>query len=143
MNRSGLQRAGLAAVILAAAAGPVTLASAHDGNAGKETIMPVMKQAIPEAPGHTAQIITVNYGPGQASDAHMHPGSIFAYVLEGEVVSQLDGQAPRTYRSGESWYEPPGTRHLVSRNASATASAKLLVVAIVNGQAPVKRPLSQ
>jgi quercetin dioxygenase-like cupin family protein len=143
MIRHGFQRACLAAAMFAAAAGPVTRASAHDGHAGKETIAPVMKQAIPEAPGHTAQIITVNYGPGQASDAHMHPGSIFAYVLEGEVVSQLDGQPPRTYRPGESWYEPPGARHLVSRNGSATAPAKLLVVAIVNGQTPIKQPLSR
>ena len=70
--------------------------------------MPVMKQAIPEAPGHTAQIITVNYGPGQASDAHMHPGSIFAYVLEGEIVVTPKGGEPVRIVPGDLVVFPAG-----------------------------------
>ena len=68
----------------------------------------------------------VSYAPGQASTPHFHSGSVFAYVLEGEVVSQLEGQPPVTYKAGESWYEPPRAPHLVSRNASGTRPAKLL-----------------
>jgi quercetin dioxygenase-like cupin family protein len=37
---------------------------------------------------------------------------VFAYVLEGSVVSQLECEAPVTYKAGESWYEPPRTPHL-------------------------------
>jgi quercetin dioxygenase-like cupin family protein len=38
----------------------------------------------------------------------------------------------QVYRSGESWYETPGSIHRVSRNASATAPAKLLAVFVVD-----------
>jgi quercetin dioxygenase-like cupin family protein len=38
----------------------------------------------------------------------------------------------RVYRAGESWYETPGSIHRVSRNASATAPAKLLAVIVID-----------
>ena len=115
------------------------LAVAHAG--GEEKVQPVMRQAIPEAPGKTVLVATVTYAPGQDSTPHKHPGSIFAYVVEGSVVSQLDGSPAKTYGAGESWYEPPGAHHLVSRNASTTRPAKLLVFAIAGEHDPVKQPL--
>ncbi len=36
------------------------------------------------------------------------------------------------YRAGESWYELPAARHLVSRNASKTEPAKLLAVFVLD-----------
>jgi quercetin dioxygenase-like cupin family protein len=114
-------------------------AQAHD--AGEETVTPLMKQAIPEAAGKDVLIATVAYKPGQASEAHMHPGSIFAYVLEGHVVSQLEGSPAKTFGPGESWYEPPGAHHIVSRNASRTKPAKLLVFAIAGEGEAVKKPI--
>jgi quercetin dioxygenase-like cupin family protein len=38
----------------------------------------------------------------------------------------------RVYRAGESFYETPGSRHPVSRNASKTTPAKLLAVFVVD-----------
>ena len=38
----------------------------------------------------------------------------------------------RVYRTGESFYEPPGSRHPVSRNASRSKPAKLLAVFVVD-----------
>ncbi|SAK90910.1 cupin [Caballeronia fortuita] len=115
-------------------------AGAHD-TTGEEVVTPVMKQAVPEAAGKNVLMATVSYQPGQASEAHMHPGSIFAYVLEGRVTSQLEGGSAKSYGPGESWYEPPGAHHVVSKNASATQPAKLLVFAIVGEHDPVKQPI--
>ncbi|HET6803937.1 MAG TPA: cupin domain-containing protein [Frateuria sp.] len=129
------------AVLLAGIAlGLVGPAFAHEPRA-QEAIMPVMQQAIPELPGKVVRMVVVSYKPGQSSDAHMHPGSVFAYVAQGSVVSQLEGQPPRTYRQGEGWYETPGVHHLVSRNASTTEPATLLVWAISGLNQPVKLPL--
>ena len=127
-------------VVAAALAFGAAHASAHDTK-GAEVVAPVTKQAIPEAAGRNVLMATVAYKPGQASEAHMHPGSIFAYVLEGHVTSQLEGSAAKTYGPGESWYEPPGAHHVVSKNASATKPAKLLVFAIVGENDPVKQPI--
>lgn len=129
----------LAVLGIAVALSATQGATAHD--ASEETVRPVMKQAIPEAPGKNVLIATVSYAPGQASEAHMHPGSIFAYVTQGHVISQLEGSPARTYGPGESWYEPPGAHHLVSRNASDSEPAQLVVFAIAGEHEPIKTPL--
>lgn len=116
-------------------------AHAHEG--GEESVQPLMKQALSDAPGKNVMMATVTLAPGQSAAPHLHPGSIFAYVLEGNVVSQLEGQEPHTYKPGESWYEAPRVHHLVTRNASTTQPAKLLVWAIVGDKDPIKLPLPQ
>jgi quercetin dioxygenase-like cupin family protein len=42
-----------------------------------------------------------------------------------------DGET-RIYRAGESWSEPPGALHSISRNASKTEPAKLLAVFVLD-----------
>jgi quercetin dioxygenase-like cupin family protein len=134
-------RAAFAATFAAVAVFGANPASARD--AAEETVTPVMRQAIPEAPGRNVLIATVAYAPGQASQAHQHPGSIFAYVLNGHVESQLEGSPAKTYGPGESWYEAPGAHHIVSRNASNTEPATLLVFAVVGEHDPVKTPITR
>jgi len=118
-------------------------ASAHDGKHGDEVITPLQHQTLSDAPGKSGVMAIVAYGPGESSIAHRHPGSIFAYVLEGEVISQLQGGATVTYKAGESWYEAPNTPHLVSRNASATKPAKLLVWSLVQDGQLLTVPLEK
>lgn len=47
-------------------------------------------------------MLIVDYAPGAVSEAHVHPGSVFAYVLDGTVVTQLEGETPMTYTKGQS-----------------------------------------
>jgi quercetin dioxygenase-like cupin family protein len=103
-------------------------------NAHQETVTPIFERALPNVPGKTLVAIEVLYPPGAASPSHTHPKSafIYAYVLSGEVVSAVDDEKPRVYRAGESWHEVPGAQHRVSRNASATKPAKLLVVFVMD-----------
>ena len=104
----------------------------------------VLQQQQPSnAPGKTAVMLTVSYAPGEASPAHQHPGAVMAYVLEGAVVSKLNNDPEKTYKAGEYWYEAPGTVHSVSRNASKTQPAKLLVWSLVDEGKPVTEPLGQ
>lgn len=76
----------------------------------------------------------LDYPPAGASLPHEHAKSafIFAYVLSGEIESQVNNEPKRVYRAGESFYETPGSTHLVSRNASKKDPAKLLAVFIVD-----------
>jgi quercetin dioxygenase-like cupin family protein len=99
----------------------------QDGATGQEARSILQRLPLPDAPGKHGVLLTVTYAPGQASNPHRHPGSVFAYVLEGEVVSQLADGKPVTYKQGDSWYETPLIAHAVSRNASATKPARLLV----------------
>ena len=70
----------------------------------------------------------VPYPPGRAGQTHHHAGFVLAYVLEGNIVTKISGQPEKVYKTGEMFYEPPGSTHEVSRNASATEPAKLLAL---------------
>ena len=93
-----------------------------------DNVSVLMKQSLADMAGKVATVLTVDYAPGAASDPHVHPGSVFAYVLEGTVVTQLEGEQPMTYTKGQSWYESPKKPHVVSKNASVKEAAKLLVL---------------
>ena len=70
----------------------------------------------------------VDYPPGRVGSPHRHPGFTLVYVLEGAVVAKVTGQEERTYKTGEMFYEPPGSVHEVSKNASQTEPARLLAL---------------
>ena len=93
----------------------------------EDTVSVLIKQRLADMTGKEGTVLIVDYAPGAASGPHVHPGSVFAYVLEGTVVSQVEGDRPTTYTKGQSWYESPKQPHLVSKNASKTEAAKLLV----------------
>ena len=58
------------------------------------------------------------------------------YVLEGSIVTQLKGDSPQTVHAGDVFYESPTDVHIVSRNASETQPAKLLVFYVKAKGAP-------
>ena len=75
----------------------------------------------------------VNYAPGGKSASHHHAGSVFAYVLSGSIRSENSATGPaRVYKAGENFFEPPGSEHLVSENASATEPASLLAIFVAD-----------
>jgi quercetin dioxygenase-like cupin family protein len=111
-----------------------SLALSHEEDDAKVTppgsgsaIAKVFEQILPDGDFRKVNTITVSYAAGGASPKHRHDVAVFAYVLEGTIESQLEGQELKTYKQGEMWYEPPGTIHVISRNASKTKPAKLLV----------------
>jgi quercetin dioxygenase-like cupin family protein len=122
--------------IIGAAVAAVAIATAMPAAAHGvgETVTPHFQEAIPNIPGKSLVAVVVDYKPGGASPAHTHARSafIFAYVLSGEIESQVNEGPRRVYRAGESFYETPGSRHPVSRNASKTSPARLLAVFVVD-----------
>ncbi|KII30356.1 cupin domain-containing protein [Pseudomonas fluorescens] len=113
-------------------------AFAHDPS---EKVTVLQDQMLKNAPGKKAMMIEVDYKPGQSSIAHKHDGTAMAYVLEGEVISQVKGEQPITYKKGQFWYEPAGSEHLVSKNASQSKPAKLLVFMVLAPDEQVLIPL--
>src|SRR5262245_28036636 len=96
-------------------------------------VKPVRVEKLPNVPGKTLTAVTVTYAPGGKTAAHHHAGSVFVYVLSGAIRSEVSGSGPaKVYTAGESFFEPPGSKHLVSENASATEPASLLAVFIAD-----------
>lgn len=92
------------------------------------TVAEVLQKDLPNAPGMVMTAETVTYAPGQSSAPHRHGGFLMAYVLKGAIVSQVEGEAEKTFTAGQSWTEAPGAHHLVCRNPSPTEPAEFLVV---------------
>lgn len=105
------------------------------------TAAPLLTKALSDVPGKEATMLTVSYPPGGASPAHRHNADVFVYVLEGAVVMQVAGGQEVTLSAGQTFYESPTDIHSVSRNASMTAPAKILVVAIKSQGVPLTVPV--
>jgi quercetin dioxygenase-like cupin family protein len=128
---SSAAAAGFALLLLPA---PVPLAGSTHGFPPPETVTVAADKPIPNLPGKRLVAHVVDYPPGGRSAPHRHAGSafIYAYVLSGEISSQVDDEPVRVYRTGETWFEGPGSHHRVSENASDTKPARLLAVLVVD-----------
>ncbi len=112
------------------------VARAADGH-----VQTVFSTKLPNVPGKSLTAVVVTYGPGGATPAHRHPGSVFAYVLSGAIRSENSATGPaQVYHAGQSFFEPPGSTHLISENASKTEPASLLAIIIANTGAPLVMP---
>jgi quercetin dioxygenase-like cupin family protein len=108
-------------------------AQAQNGTTGQQSRSgagPVFKHDLPNITMEDWEVTVsyVDYPPGRVGQTHHHAGFVLAYVLEGAIVTKISGQEERTYRTGEMFFEPPGSTHEVSNNASATEPAKLLAM---------------
>jgi quercetin dioxygenase-like cupin family protein len=92
----------------------------------------IASHALPNVPGKRVTIVRVFYGPGGFTRAHRHAGTVTAYVTKGEIRSQLGGGAIEVFGAGQSFFEPPGSTHLVSANASNTEPAELIAVFVAD-----------
>jgi quercetin dioxygenase-like cupin family protein len=104
---------------------------------------PILEQDLPDVDlgGWSVTAVEIRYEPGAASKPHRHPGFVLGYVLEGEITFQIEGGPKRICRVGEMFYEPPGSVHLVSGNASATAPARMLAMVFAEKGIPRSMPV--
>ena len=86
-----------------------------------------MTKDLPDVPEKEGMVEIVDFAPGEVSQPHRHNADLFVYVLEGTVITQVEGGSPQTVHAGEVFYELPTDVHVVSRNARGTQPAKLLV----------------
>ena len=98
----------------------------------QDVVEPISSHALPNVPGKRVTIVRVFYGPGGFTPAHRHAGSVTAYITKGQIRSQLAGGPVETFGVGQSFFEPPGSTHLVSANASVTEPAELIAVFVAD-----------
>ena len=105
-----------------------------------ETVRKLFASKLANVPGQTLTAEMVEYPPGGKSAAHYHAGSVFAYVLTGAIRSQNSATGPaKVYKAGEWFFEPAGSEHSVSENASANEPASLLAIHVANDGAVLTR----
>jgi quercetin dioxygenase-like cupin family protein len=117
----------------------VDIASADES---PKAVPPLMTRDLAGIPGKEAIVLTVEYGPGESSRPHRHDANVFVYVLEGTITMQVKGSPAITLHPGQTYYESPSDVHTVSKNASRTAPAKILVFIVKDKGAPVTRAVT-
>ena len=111
---------------------PLCVNSAAAASSPLDKVEVITSHALPNVPGKRVTIVRVFYGPGGFTRAHRHAGSVTAYITKGEIRSQLGGGPIETFGVGQSFFEPPGSTHLVSANASNTEPAELIAVFVAD-----------
>src|SRR5206468_2067197 len=109
------------------------LALAHHDEHGKENVKVLSQKEITEKlDGKQAKSTTVEVtlGPGEASAPHRHPGPAFGYVPEGEYEWAIDDNPAKVLKAGDTFYEPTGCLHRVSKNPSKEGKTRILAVVL-------------
>jgi quercetin dioxygenase-like cupin family protein len=124
----------MARLALAAAIALIAFTGGHQSARADDPIVKaVLSEKLPNVPGKSVTAVVVNYAPGGKSLSHRHAGSVFVYVLSGQIRSENSATGPaKVYKAGETFFEPPGSEHLVSENASETEPASLLAVFVAD-----------
>lgn len=90
-------------------------------------------------PGKHGVLSLATLAPGAVTPRHKHPGEEFAYILEGTVKLEVEGQPARTLQTGEAVIVPAGVAHL-ARNAG-TGPVKILSTYFLDAGQPLAIPV--
>ena len=117
------------ALAVYAVIGGVTLAQ-HAGKSQVKVTQLSQRDIIEKLDGKDAGVTVkeVTFEPGQRDSPHSHAGPVFGYVLEGEYEHAIDDEPVKTYKAGETFYEPSGCVHRVAQNPSSKTRTRLLAV---------------
>lgn len=127
----------LAAISLAVAV-PRSLSAA---DAPASVVTRLFQRDHPEQKDKEVIVVRIELAPGASSPAHSHPGMVTGYVETGTLEFQIEGGPLLTLKKGDTFFEPPGSKHLVSRNPHATEKTVAIAFIINPKGGPVSAPL--
>ena len=120
-------------VALAIGVGVGASAMATFDHSGKESVKLLSARNIVEkldGKEAKATVVEVTLEPGQAGSPHRHPGPVFGYVIEGKYELGIDDQLTKILKAGETFYEPTGCLHRVSKNPADSGKTRVLAVVL-------------
>ena len=100
----------------------------------------LMKTDLEGIEGEEVKVAVIEWAPGSASGKHYHPEYEFAYILEGSLIVEPEGQAPVTYGPGQVIYNPLNRVH-AAKNASTTEPVKMMQFIISKKGQPAMVPV--
>lgn len=91
-----------------------------------------------------AMMVHITLPPGSpGSPPHRHSGPAFGYVVEGEMIFELEGEPERIVRAGETFWEPGGDPiHYQDGNNLRDAETKFVVTMFCVPGQPMLVPVS-
>lgn len=105
------------------------------------TVLPLASHPSPElGPNFTISISHVTYSPGTSFPPHIHLHTTYSTVLSGQITIAVDPPSAsslseeKVYRKGESWCEPAGFVHRVTRNDGGEDAVWIVYSVIEKGK---------
>lgn len=114
----------------------------HEGQ-GKVTVKVISEKDIVEKINDKegkATTVEVRLEPGQSSLPHRHPGPVFGYILEGEYEWGLNDLPVKLLKTGDTFYEPTGSLHRISRNPGKTRTRLLAILLVPRDAKSISTP---
>lgn len=100
------------------------------GNLKISDLLCVTPPRIPEG-AHTMMQLVELPPADEGLGPHRHSGPVFGYVLEGRILFELEGEAPREIAAGEAFWEPGGdVVHYQVANVEPEVWSRFLAVCI-------------
>lgn len=137
MNRRHVLQTGLATLVGAGARG----VAAQGQGATTTSARPLGTHPLGSSFGEwQGTMLEVTYPPGVESASHQHPGPTFGYVVRGRIRWAINGEPARVLEAGQTFFEPMGSVHSTSANASANEPAVIAVVLLNKPGEPLSKP---
>ncbi len=119
-------------VSIAFSVGGATLAQ-HAQHSGQDQVKVTQLSQRPiieklDGKESSVTVVEVTFEPRQKDAPHHHAGPVFGYVLEGEYEHAVNDEPIKSYKAGDTFYEPTGCIHRVAQNPSAKTRTRLLAV---------------
>lgn len=105
------------------------------------TITKIFKRAHPELADKEVLVKRIELKPGASAPPHVHPGMVTGYVANGTIEFQLQGEELQTLKAGDTFFEPPGSHHIVARNPGDKETAVIIAFVVNPKGAPLSTPL--
>ncbi|MGH3314596.1 MAG: cupin domain-containing protein [Nocardioidaceae bacterium] len=106
-----------------------------------KTAVTVLQEAKPPSypEGAHAMTVLIEFPPDDpGTPPHRHTGPAFGYVLEGEMLFEVEGEPERVVRAGETFWEPGGdVIHYQDGNNRSDVPVRFLVTMICAPDQPM------
>lgn len=108
--------------------GGMALAHNHKHDDGESVRVIAQREIQEKLDGQEAAVTVVEViiEPGKEGLPHRHPGPGFVYVAEGEYELGVNDEPTKVFKAGETFYEPTGCLHRVSKNPATKGRTRLI-----------------
>jgi quercetin dioxygenase-like cupin family protein len=112
---------------------PTNPEQAAQPEASKMALTVLQSVQPPHIPdGAEVKTVLLEFPPGDpGTPPHRHPGPVFGYMLEGEMLLEVEGRPERVVKAGESFWEQGGdVIHYQDRNNRQDAWSRFVVTMV-------------
>lgn len=106
-------------------------------------ITEIFKRDHPELAGKEVLVMRIVLQPGVSAPPHVHPGMVTGYVESGTLEFQLKGEAQKTLKAGDIFFEPPGSHHMLAKNPSDKDKTVVIAFVVNPKGAPLSVPMEE